>query len=231
MFINKQEEFIVPTKNIRIEELDFDEVNFHTRETTKKIDNVEGFLEKKINCLFYKVIDLSKLISKNDVYYMYESIFKSMLIADINNISCFKAIKDNDINGMDEKKLIDIHLSKFKEVYEYHNNKFKYEENHIEPRKPLKIESLDYKLKSIDDDINGLFKGLSEKVETLSLNEILEIHLQLLKNILNLVIENISCFSMIKDKLNEQQLQAIIKIHVVKFTELFNKHVSLLKCS
>lgn len=230
MFVRRSNEFIIPIKYLDISEFDISEEAFDSRESEKDAKDIEFKLEKKVRYLFFKLSDLVKISENEDIYYICERVLESISLVHVNNIPCFKGIKEKEVSGIDEKNFIKYCLGSFKKIYDYHVNKFKCDINTEKNNKTLTKKKLEVKLKNIDNEIEELFEELYEKVGFKSNKYILDIHIFMFTSILNLLIEDLPCFIEVKKQLKETELKAIIKMHVINFTEAFNECSKQFKC-
>ena len=137
MFVRRSNEFIIPIKYLDISEFDISEEAFDSRESEKDAKDIEFKLEKKVRYLFFKLSDLVKISENEDIYYICERVLESISLVHVNNIPCFKGIKEKEVSGIDEKNFIKYCLGSFKKIYDYHVNKFKCDINTEKNNKTL----------------------------------------------------------------------------------------------
>lgn len=226
MYILRENKFLVPVTYESIYNLDIIGDESLAREREKETENLERVVEKNIRYLFFKVKDLLKMINEKDYYKVFEGIYKSILLAHINNVPYFSVIK----NDMDTKKILEGHLAKFKENYDFHTKAFESFKGENRESKTLTENGVDIKIATISNEISAIFKTLIAKIGMVPIEKILDFHIFILETIFDLSVNDFTFFEKDKDKIKGIILEEKKQIHVEEFKKKFNEYMKLLNC-
>ena len=231
MYISRENKFLVPVAYESIDNLEIIVDESMAREIAKEVEDVERVVEKNIEYLFFKVKDLLKMTSEEDYYKVFEGVYKSILLAHVNNVPCFSVIKGKTVNGMNAKKALEVHLAKFKKNYDFHIKAFECFQDDSRESKTLTQNGVDIKIATISNEISTIFKAFIAKIGMVSIEKVLNLHIFMIETIFNLLVNNVPCFEKAKGGIKGMTLEEKKHMHIEAFKKIFNEHVKLLNCN
>lgn len=247
MITNKNNSFLVPVIFVSAEELEVtiennpyipnniysssrQYTNFSSNNkvgvSAEELSMIKSKIKKQLEYKFYQLRDIAKHLTPDQIEVVHLSIFKALFNANVDNIPCLNVIKTKSINGMTYNQVLDMHINKFKEMYNLHNNMFNSNREYSAKTSKITDEQLMVKLNQIIAEIHLIFKNISSTIEKISIEQALEIYEMILQILISLHCGNVNCFNGI----NEANCKNIAKMYLDTLKETFYLHVHLLHC-